>query len=288
MNPENVFIIMRSHNDMPLVAETLRMVAKQEHPFTLIGFDNASNDRTREEVHKFAAAVYKVPKGEYVPGRVLNNGMKSSSGEFVVFLNSDCTPVNNKWLTNLLAGFTDNSVAAVFSRQMPRPNCAPLFARETEEAYGDGHRQKFWKHCFSMASSAIRRSVWQKMSFDENLQYSEDIDWTWRVRQKGFNIQYVPDSAVFHSHNYSLKQYYKRHYGEGKAEARIFHWTDWEKFWLRYSLMPFVRQILTDWKFCLKSLDSKSFALSPALRLTQMLARREGFLIGLLEKRLRK
>ena len=49
---EPVCIIMRSHDDMPLMAETLAMVAKQNHPYELIVFDNESSDGTREEAKK--------------------------------------------------------------------------------------------------------------------------------------------------------------------------------------------------------------------------------------------
>ncbi len=195
---------MRSYNDMPLISETLNMVSRQTTPFELISLDNESTDGTLREVRKYTDQTVNIPKGAYVPGRVLNQGMKVSRGEFVVFLNSDCTPQNDTWLAEMLAGFTDDNVAAVFGRQIPRPDCHPILAKDTEDTYGDGAKQRYWRHCFSMASSAIRRSVWEEMPFDEDVQYSEDIDWTWRARQKGHEIRYVADSVVMHSHNYTL------------------------------------------------------------------------------------
>ena len=274
-------IIMRSHNDMPLIAETLAMVSRQSIPFELISLDNASTDGTCHEIRKYTDHIINIPRGDYIPGRVLNQGMEVSKGEHVVFLNSDCTPRNENWLENLLAGFTDDQVAAVFGRQIPRSDCHPIHAKDTEDTYGDGSRQKFWRHCFSMASSGIRRSVWEKMPFDEAVQYSEDIDWTWRARQKGFSIRYVADAIVMHSHNYTWRQFYKRHYGEGRAEAVIFDWSDWEKSFLRYSLLPYIRQIISDEKYCLPRLLLSASIYAPALRLAQLLGRRAGFKDGL-------
>ena len=86
-------------------------------------------------------------------------------------------------------------------------------AKDTDDTYGDGKRQASWKHCFSMASSAIRRDVWAEMPFNDRLTYSEDIDWTWRARQRGYEVRYMPESRVFHSHNYTLGQSYRRHRG---------------------------------------------------------------------------
>ena len=89
MNP---CIIMRSYNDMPLIADTLAMVSRQITPFELISLDNESTDGTLREIGKYTDRTINIPKGTYVPGRVLNQGMAASHGEFVAFLNSDCTP----------------------------------------------------------------------------------------------------------------------------------------------------------------------------------------------------
>ena len=282
MNP---CIIMRSHNDLPIISETLQKLHSQSHPFELICLDNESTDGTVGELRKYTNRVFNIPRGAYIPGRVLNMGMELSQGPLVVFLNSDCTPQNSEWLTNLLSGFEEEEkVAAVFGRQIPRPNCNPLFAKDTEDTYGDGSRQKYWKHCFSMASSAISRSVWELFRFDEGLKYSEDIDWTWKAVQKGYKIKYVSDSVVMHSHNYTLKQLYRRHHGEGRAEANIFEWTIWERSFLRYSLAPYARQILSDWKYCVRHGFLLSALSSPITRLSQMIGRRQGFRQGLTEK----
>jgi len=276
-------IVMRSYNDLPLIEETLAMVSRQTVPFELISLDNESTDGTLQEIEKYADRIVHIPRGTYIPGRVLNQGMEVSQGEFVVFLNSDCTPQNEKWLENLLAGFTDDHVAAVFGRQIPRPDCQPILAKDTEDTYGDGSNQKYWRHCFSMASSAIRRSLWEKMKFDEEVQYSEDIDWTWRARQEGYEIRYVADSIVMHSHNYTLGQFYKRHYGEGRAEAVIFDWSRWEQSFIRYSLLPYVRQIISDEKYCLSHFSLGACFYGPVLRFAQLLGRRAGFKDGLKE-----
>ena len=275
------WVIMRARNDMPVITQTLAKLGEQDHPFRLIVFDNASTDGTTEEAGRHADLVVDVPAGTYVPGRVLNQAMEVTDGERVVFLNSDCTPVDARWLSALLGGLTDDRVAAVFGRQVPRPGCHPLLARDIEATYGDGQAQASWRHCFSMASSAIRRSAWQRRPFNENLQYSEDIEWTWQARQMGFEVRYVPDSAVEHSHNYTLRQFYGRHYGEGRAEAAIFDWSPWERTWLRYALLPYGRQVLSDVTHALAHGLAGAALYAPLLRGAQLLGRRAGFRDGL-------
>lgn len=282
------WVIMRARNDMPLVADTLAMLRRQSMPHRLAVFDNASVDGTREAAAAQADLIIDVPEGAYVPGRVLNQAMEATDGDTVAFLNSDCTPLDANWLARLLSGFDVSDpprVAAVFGRQLPRPDCLPLFARDTENTFGDGRLQRNWKHCFSMASSAIRRSVWRERNFNEAIQYSEDIEWTWAVRQMGFEIRYVAASQVYHSHNYTLKQWYRRQLGEGRADARIFDWPPWERSWPRYSLLPCVRQIMSDLKYCLRAGQAGAACQSPLLRGAQMLGRRRGFAAGWAERR---
>jgi len=280
MNP---WIVMRCYNDAWIVGETLSAIASQRIPHRLIVFDNESTDGSQQIIKKFTNNLVNIPKGEYIPGRVLNQAMRQTDGDIVVFLNSDCIPQNKEWLEKLVDGFSDEKTAAVFGRQVPRPECWPLFAKDTEDTFGDGHRQEFWKHCFSMASSAIRRSVWEEMPFRDDIQYSEDVDWTWRARQNGYQIAYVAESIAMHSHNYTLRQFHNRQYGEGKADAGIFSWEPWEKTFLRYSLLPFARQVLSDCKYGLKNGRPGACLHSLPLRLVQMLGRRKGFVEGMKE-----
>jgi len=272
------WVVMRSHNDMPIIADTLRLLHEQTRPFELIVFDNESTDGTLDEVRKYTDRIVTVT--QYVPGRVLNQGMEHTEGEVVAFVNSDCTPQNRFCLEKLLEGFSDEKVAAAFGRQIPRPDCIPLQVKDTEYTYGDGSEQHRWRNCFSMACSAIRRSVWEDMRFNENLCIAEDMDWTYRARNRGYSVLYAPESIVMHSHNYTLPQFYRRMYKEGRDEALIFEWTAWRRSFLRYSLLPFVRQILSDeWYFMSKC--SFGAALSaPIGRAAQLVARRRGFLAG--------
>jgi rhamnosyltransferase len=274
------WIVLRSHNDGAHVGDTLAGLRRQTVPFRLLAIDNASTDGTREMVAGAADAVVDIPDGAYVPGPVLNLGMERTDGELVVFLNADCTPADDRWLERLLDGMRDDNVAAAFSRQRPRTDCLPLLARDTEDTFGDGTAQARWRHCFSMAASVIRRSVWTAQPFDETLQYSEDIDWTWRARRRGWSVRYVPTSAVFHSHNYTLRQSWRRHLGEGRAEAQIFDWTRWDRSWLRYVLLPLSRRVIADWRYCVARRDWRSALGSPLLRGAQLLGRRRGFLAG--------
>ena len=277
---EPVWIVVRCWNDDWIVEKTLERIRSQTLPTKILVMDNESQDDSPAIVARYADLLDPVPAGSYVPGKVLNRAMELTQGELVVFLNSDCPPCNEFWLNELLGAFRENT-GAVFSRQVPRQDCYPIFARDTEDTFGDGALQGRWRHCFSMASSAVRRSVWEKIPFRDDLAYSEDVDWTWRLKQRGYQVDYAPLSMVEHSHNYSLKQFWKRQRGEGQADAQIFEWDNWSGSLIRYSILPCIRQILADWRFC-AVLGRRSWLFwAPLYRFAQMHGRRKGFERGL-------
>jgi len=278
-------VVVRAQNDMPVIAETLKMISQQTVPAEIYAFDNSSNDGTRDELLKYAKEIIDIPVGKYVPGKVLNHAMRIITGDIAVFLNSDCTPLDEFWLEELLRGFSEPETAAVFGRQLPREDCRPLFARDIHNTFGDGSRQSRWRHCFSITSSAIRRSVWEEEPFNEDLQYSEDIEWTWNARRRGYSIVYMQRSSVLHSHNYSWAQFYRRQYGEGRAEAQIFSWNSWETSFLRYSLLPYLQQTKSDAAYALQRRYYGTALYAPIHRLAQMAGRRRGFTKGLRERR---
>jgi rhamnosyltransferase len=276
-----LWVALRSFNDAWIIRRTLEALKTQSVEHKLLILDNASSDGTAEIGREYADLFVNVPSGSYVPGKVLNQAMELTEGDFVVFLNSDCPPQDAHCLERLIRPFDDVQVAATFGCQMPHADCYPIFARDTDDTFGDGSRQKYWKHCFSMAISAVRRSDWEARPFREDIQYSEDIEFTWAQVQRGQKVAYAADARVLHSHNYSIAQYAKRQAGEGKAEAAFFEWSRWQTTFWRYTLLPTLRQIAKDWIYCAKRKQWAWLLWAPAYRIRGAIARRRAFLAGL-------
>ncbi len=220
-----VSIIMRVYNEMPYIKYALRMLKQQTiQDFELIIVDSGSTDGSYELAQEAKPdIIYQITPGTYVPGRVLNEAISKASGQIIVFNNSDCIPQNNYWLENLIRPFEqDKHTVATFANQIPRPNATPLVKKDYERAFGDGSISAKWKHFFSLASSAVTKEIIEKYPFNPTIQYSEDIEWSWRMKQMGRKITYVKDAIVEHSHNYTWKGLIKRYTGEGKAEKEIY------------------------------------------------------------------
>src|SRR6185295_3466743 len=89
---------------------------------------------------------------EYNPARVRNYGMRLARSNYGIFLNADATPQGTNWLRPLATALFDPQVAAVFGRQVPRPDCQAVFAHDYERCFGPHRESANWYHFFSMAS----------------------------------------------------------------------------------------------------------------------------------------
>lgn len=278
-----VSIAMRSYNDRDVIRGTLDMIRRQTYGnFELWNFDSSSTDGTFDIIQEFSdpARVRQNDSASYNPGKVLNEAVSTVDGDVVVFINSDATPETEDWLEKLIAPLADPGVGATYGRQTARPDCRALFEKDTERAFGDGREAATWVHFFSMANSAVRRDVLERFPFETKVQYSEDIEWSFRLRKAGLEIRYVADAAATHSHNYTLRQSFNRHFGEGKAEAWIFRDGELNTSFLRYCLLPFGMEVLRDlgWAVRRASLDAALHTVP--LRAAQKWGRWRGLLEG--------
>jgi rhamnosyltransferase len=278
-----VAVIMRSYNDVGVIRRTLEMLRAQSYAnYELWNYDSTSIDGTLEIIREFniPERIRLNQSTDYNPGRVLNSAVAETSSEILVFLNSDATPESEGWLEKLIAPLQDAAVAATYGRQIARPNCRSLFVKDTERAFGDGRYAAQWLHFFSMANSAVRRQLLEEYPFETRIQYSEDIDWSYRMRRLGHQIVYVPDAVASHSHNYTLRQSYRRHYGEGMSDAWIFRNGELNMSFWRYCLLPLGREVLRDISWALGRHSLDALVHSIPLRLAQKWGRWRGLKIG--------
>lgn len=175
----------------------------------LIVVDSGSTDGTIEIAQRHGARLVHIAPEDFTWGGAINRGFEAASGEIVALLSGHCIPVDEHWLAELIAPFGDERVAAAASRQIPDLAIDPFEAIELWEDFPAGAEPRGGGP-YSNASGAVRRSVWERIRFDETLVSNEDGEWTQRVRAAGFQILNCPASQVVHSHTPCVDVVYKR------------------------------------------------------------------------------
>lgn len=277
-----VSIILRSYNEAWALRDTLPALQAQNYRnWELIVIDSGSTDGSVELIRKANPAHFvQIQPHEYVPGRVLNRGVQLASSNLCIFLNADATPQSANWLRPLVDALGDPRVAAVFGRQIPRPDCRAVFAHDYDRCFGNRGETASWGHFFSMVSSGIRKDIWTRRGFLEAMQYSEDDEYTRWCRSEGYRIVYCPDSVVMHSHNYTPAQTYKRSFGEAWAIAAMGVGAP-ESFTARGRVvLGWLNDARRDLQYCVRTGRLGEWPHALRIRWEQRQARRDGFQAG--------
>lgn len=216
-----VAVVMRTKDSAWVVDQALAgLFAQRFRDFELLVVDSGSRDATLEVVGRYPCRLERIAPKAYFPGSVLNDAIRRTDAEIIVFQNSDVVPLSPHALERVLAPLSDPAVVASFARQVPRPEADAWVRRDYDVAFPATGDAPEWM-ALSLPFAAIRRSAWEAHPFYEDAWASEDTEWGRWAKRAGHAIRYVPDAVVMHSHNYTLRQIYGRRFVEGEADAFI-------------------------------------------------------------------
>lgn len=183
-------------------------------------------DKTEEKLKKITNCKYSVIEPEeFSHSLTREKEAFKSEADILVFITQDIIIEREDWLYNLVKDIQNNEVDAAYSRQLGKDNSIEKYTRESnypaeskivsKEDIKDLGLKTFF---FSDASSAIKRETFIKLNgYDgKRLAINEDMYIAYKLIMNGYKIKYCADSEIIHSHNFTLKQQYKRYYDTGK------------------------------------------------------------------------
>lgn len=210
---KKVSVIIRSKNEEKWIGHCLIAVYAQEFSnFEVILVDNNSSDNTLNIAKRFS--IKKILNiDEFLPGKAINEGIKVSTGDYIVCLSAHCVPKDNYWLSKLVENLDENSkTAGVYGRQLPVSFTDAADKRDLLIVFGEDRRIQIKDYFFHNANSIIRRDLWEQFPFDENVTNIEDRVWGKQMIKLGYNLVYEPAACVFHHHGL--------HHGNNRDRAK--------------------------------------------------------------------
>lgn len=282
MSDPLVSIILRSFNEAWALRDTLPAIRAQEYcNWELIVFDSGSTDGSVDLICKAEPRQFlQLAPHEYIPGRVMNQAMRLANAQHCIFVNADATPQGSHWLRPLVTALLNPQTAAVYGRQIPRPDCQAVYACDYDRCFGPKRESARWEHFFSMASSGVRKDIWEQRGFLESIQYAEDDEYTRWAKAQRYRVVYCPDSIVMHSHNYSPAQAYKRSFGDAKALAASWTGQRSDFNWFRTVLLGALSDWRHDFGFCIRHGRCSELPHAAGIRWHQRRGRLHGFQNG--------
>jgi len=193
--------------------------------------DSGSTDGSVDVARTHGARVHEIAPGEFGHGRTRNLGASLAEGNVLVFTSQDAYAADEHWLARLAGPLGREQVAGSYGRQLPHDDATPPERYFLDFLYGPvsrvqrlaaGGEPSFEQTLFSNVSSAMRRATWEEFPFADDLIMSEDQEWSRRVLQAGYELVYVADSAVHHSHRYSVADAFRRFFDSGVSAERSY------------------------------------------------------------------
>lgn len=236
-------VAILTKNPGPIFREVLAAVLDQKtaKPYEVLVIDSGSSDGTVEFLRaQSGIRLLEIESSEFGHGRTRNLALSQARGEYVAMLTHDAKPVDSTWLENLIAPLqADEDVAGVFGRHLAYPDARPWTKRDLIDHFGHfltwplvmgiedkeryardtGYRQVL--HYFSDNNACLRKSVWEQINYPD-VDFAEDQLWAKAIVEAGHKRAYAHDAVVFHSHDYTVRDTFRRSFDESRALKRLF------------------------------------------------------------------
>lgn len=200
-------------------------------PKKVLIVDSSSTDSTVADAIAAGFEVLNISRSNFNHGTTRQLALNMMSDvDVVVYLTQDAIIHDRHTLRNLIGGFDDPTIGVVYGRQLPHPGASPIGAHarlfnypENSEvrSMNDSARLGIKAAFISNSFAAYRRIAIDGVGgFPLNTILSEDTYVAARMLLAGWKVGYMAEAKVFHSHDYSPVQDFKRYFDVGVFHAR--------------------------------------------------------------------
>ena len=190
-----VSIVIPVYNEERYLSDCLESVFNLDYPsdkVEVIIVDNGSTDNSIDIASKFNAQV--LIKIDVKVGAVRNYGAMKSSGDIIVFLDSDCL-VEKSWLKDGVHLITQGQYHAVGGLFLLRES--PSWIEKNWILRSS--RSYVYQKTFIGACIFIDKEIFNSVGgFNEDLNAGEDCYLTNQLQKKGYKIRIDPNLSVIH------------------------------------------------------------------------------------------
>ena len=252
MKVDAVIPAYKPGHDLRELVEKLLDQTVRLGPIIIINTDREFFDE-KEYLIAPAVEVAHITRHEFDHAGTRDMGLRMSDADYVLFMTMDAIPKDNYLVEKLLSGFrrADN-IAVSYARQLPKKDCnrieqitrefnypAQSRVQTSDDIKELGIKAYFCSDVCAMYDTSIYRSLG---GFKAPAIFNEDMVYAAGALDAGYAVSYCADALVYHSHNYTGRQYYRRNFDLGVSQAD--HPEIFERFNVKGTGMQLVRKSL--------------------------------------------
>lgn len=204
-----------------------RIYRQTRRPDEVIVVDSNSSDSTVDIVKTFEwVRLVSIQRSEFNHGLTRDMALRKSTGDIVCFMTQDAVPADDSYIENLIAPIlSDDRVAVSSGRQLPKDDARRFEQLVREFNYGPESNIRTKVDVATMGikayfatdvCSAYRRSVYIELGGFGKTDMSEDMLMAAKAENAGYSVAYAADARVYHSHNLTPAEQYRRNYAIGR------------------------------------------------------------------------
>ncbi|MDD3875713.1 MAG: glycosyltransferase [Bacteroidales bacterium] len=162
------------------------------------------------------------------PGQSRNYGAERASGNYFIFLDSDCI-IPPHYAETVLSALNNNFIDAFGGPDKAHENFTILqkainyamtsFLTTGGIRGGSEKMDKFYPRSFNMGYS---KEVFKTTGGFSKMRFGEDIDMSIRILSNAFKTRLIKDAYVFHKRRTNLKQFFKQVHNSGIARINLY------------------------------------------------------------------
>ena len=220
---------LNAERELPILLDALFSQKRQINELIIV--DSASTDNTvkickaNEKVR-----LIQIERKDFDHGRTRDMALRESIGDIVVFMTQDAVPANDEFLENLIAPLAEDKVAVSTGRQLPKRDATRMeqlvrsfnYPPESHiRSKADVPKMGIKTFFCSDVCAAYNREIYLELDgFEYPLKTNEDMFFAAKAIENGFRVAYAAEALVYHSHNFTLREQYKRNYIQGYEMER--------------------------------------------------------------------
>lgn len=226
-----VACIIPTYNGRADLERLLDSLGRQSATFDLFVVDSSSSDGTLELANTRVPSVVSIPSSQFNHGGTRQMMVGLNPGyDVYVFLTQDAYLEDPDAIVHLLEPFADSHVGAVCGRQLPHLDATPLaqharlfnyseasLVKSFEDVPALGIKAAFMSNSFAAYRGEALLAVG---GFPEHVIFAEDMYVTARMLLAGWKVAYAGNARCRHSHNYSVREEFRRYFDMGVFHAR--------------------------------------------------------------------
>lgn len=174
--------------------------------------------------------VWHISKREFDHARTRREAVKKSTAPVFVMMTQDAMPADSFLLENLTAPLVKNEIAVSYARQLPRKEAGPAerftrtfnYPAESRLKSKEDIPELGIKTFFcSNVCAAYRRDIYEKQGgFLKQAIFNEDMIYAAGCVGAGYQIAYIAEAQVIHSHRYTNREQFHRNFDLGVSQAQ--------------------------------------------------------------------